>query len=55
MIDVASRAKNGVHIPSRWTTRREIISIFHNYLRDLKKRFTVSERWCSAHTLLTVA
>ncbi|TFY50177.1 hypothetical protein EVJ58_g11155, partial [Rhodofomes roseus] len=32
MINVAARAKNGVTIPSRWTTCREIINLFHQYL-----------------------
>ncbi|KAH9830561.1 uncharacterized protein C8Q71DRAFT_716625, partial [Rhodofomes roseus] len=41
MINVASRAKSGVVIPSRWTTRRKIINIFHQYLRDLKTRLNV--------------
>ncbi|TFY77500.1 hypothetical protein EWM64_g6510 [Hericium alpestre] len=38
MIEIASRAKNGVNIPSGKVTHAEIIKIWYKHLRDLKKR-----------------
>lgn len=42
MIDVASRATNGVKIPSRKAARKEIMDRFHEQMAGLKARFTVS-------------
>ncbi|KZT02293.1 uncharacterized protein LAESUDRAFT_662032 [Laetiporus sulphureus 93-53] len=42
MIQLASRAKGVIKISRRSTTRREIINLFHQYLRDLKRCLTVS-------------
>ncbi|KZT08272.1 uncharacterized protein LAESUDRAFT_649515, partial [Laetiporus sulphureus 93-53] len=41
MIQLASRAKGVIKISRRSTTRREIINLFHQHLRDLKRRLTV--------------
>ncbi|KAH9831485.1 uncharacterized protein C8Q71DRAFT_715451, partial [Rhodofomes roseus] len=43
MINIASRAKGAVTLPKRAATRREIIDMFHKYMRDLKTRFSVSK------------
>jgi hypothetical protein len=42
MIDVASRATNGVKIPGRKATRAEIMQMFKNHLTRLKKTLSVS-------------
>jgi hypothetical protein len=41
MIDIASRATNGVKIPGRKATRNEIKSLFKKHLTDLKARLNV--------------
>ncbi|KAG2048929.1 hypothetical protein BDR06DRAFT_894558, partial [Suillus hirtellus] len=41
MIDVASRATQGVKIPGRKATRAEIMHIFKNHLTKLKKKLNV--------------
>jgi hypothetical protein len=41
MIDVASRATNGVKIPGRKSTRAEIKRMFKTHLTDLKSRLNV--------------
>ncbi|EJD50307.1 hypothetical protein AURDEDRAFT_58667 [Auricularia subglabra TFB-10046 SS5] len=41
MLEVASRAKNGIKIPSRKATRAEILQVFRQHMADLKKRLTV--------------
>jgi hypothetical protein len=41
MIDVASRATQGVKIPGRKATRAEIIRVFKNHLTKLKKKLNV--------------
>ncbi|KZP15903.1 hypothetical protein FIBSPDRAFT_749459, partial [Athelia psychrophila] len=42
MIDIASRATNGVKIPNRKATRLAIIRMFKSQLSNLKKRLNVS-------------
>ncbi|KAI6005576.1 hypothetical protein EDD15DRAFT_2119247, partial [Pisolithus albus] len=42
MVEIASRAKNGIKIPSRRQTRQAVIDIFKTRLLDLRKRFSVS-------------
>ena len=42
MIDVASRATNGVKIPDRRATRSEIIDLFQSNLTDLRSQLNVS-------------
>jgi hypothetical protein len=42
MIDVASRATNGVKIPGRKATRGEIKHMFKDHLTKLKARLNVS-------------
>ncbi|KAG2346964.1 hypothetical protein BDR05DRAFT_877854 [Suillus weaverae] len=42
MIDVASRATNGVKIPNRRATRAEIMRIFKNHLTRLRTTLNVS-------------
>src|SRR5882757_2404318 len=41
MIDVASRATNGVKIPGRKATRAEIMRMFKNHLTTLKAQLNV--------------
>lgn len=41
MIDVASRAKDGVKIPTRKGTRQGIMDMFHENLANLKTRLAV--------------
>ena len=43
MIDVASRATNGIKIPGRKATRVEIMRTFKNHLMRLKKTLNVSQ------------
>ena len=45
MIDIASRATNGVKIPSRKATRAEIKNMFKDYLMRLKSRLNVGARF----------
>jgi hypothetical protein len=45
MIDVASRATNGVKIPSRKATRNEIVALFKKHLTNLKSRWNVCTRF----------
>lgn len=42
MIDVASRATNGVKIPGRKVTRAEIMRMFKNHLTRLRNKLNVS-------------
>ncbi|KAG6892438.1 hypothetical protein C0992_000495 [Termitomyces sp. T32_za158] len=42
MIDVASRAKNGVTIPNRHQTREEIMNSFKKQMNHLRTRLNVS-------------
>jgi len=42
MIDITSRATNGVNIPGRKATRAEIIRTFKKHLGGLKMNLTVS-------------
>jgi len=46
MIDVVSRATQGVKIPGRKATRAEIMWIFKNHLTQLKKKLNV----CISHS-----
>lgn len=41
LIDVASRAKNGINIPGRKTTRAEIMRVFKNHLTTLKAQLNI--------------
>jgi hypothetical protein len=43
MIDVASRATNGVNIPNRKATREEILDMFKNQMSRLKERLNVCQ------------
>jgi hypothetical protein len=52
MIDVASRATNGVDIPGRKATRGEIIRLFKDHLTNLKAEFAVSIRLISGYLLI---
>jgi hypothetical protein len=42
MVDVASRATQGVKIPGRKATRAEIMRMFKTHLTRLKKKLNVS-------------
>lgn len=42
MIDVASRAVHGVHVPNRKATRAEIMDLFKKQMTKLKERLNVS-------------
>jgi hypothetical protein len=42
MIDIASRAKDGVRIPGRKSTREEIIDLFKRRMDQLKTKLNVS-------------
>ncbi len=42
MIDIAARATEGVNIPNRKATRREIIDMFKRNLTKLRTRLNVS-------------
>jgi hypothetical protein len=48
MIDVASRATNGVKIPDRKVTRAEVVSMFQKQMKHLHARLNVS---LSSHSL----
>ncbi|KDQ58810.1 hypothetical protein JAAARDRAFT_47130 [Jaapia argillacea MUCL 33604] len=41
MIDIASCAKNGVKIPNRKATQREILNIFYDYLVKMKEKLNI--------------
>jgi len=41
MLDIASRAANGVTIPNRKITREEIMNMFKSQLTRLKERLNV--------------
>jgi hypothetical protein len=43
MIDIASRATNGVAIPSRKTTREEIVDMFARRMDNLKAHLKVQK------------
>jgi hypothetical protein len=43
MIDIAARATNGVIVPNRKTTRREIMNLFKKNLSNLRERLNVSD------------
>ena len=43
MIEVASRATNGVNIPNRKCTREEILDMFKNQMSRLKERLNVRQ------------
>jgi hypothetical protein len=43
MIDIASRAMNGVAIPSRKTTREEIVDMFARRMDNLKAHLKVQK------------
>lgn len=51
MINVASRAKNGINIPGRKATRGEIKYLFKDHLTRLKAKLDVSIRF-SSHSFL---
>ncbi|KAJ8581767.1 hypothetical protein M405DRAFT_751256, partial [Rhizopogon salebrosus TDB-379] len=53
MIDVASRATQGVKIPGQKATRAEIIRIFKNHLTRLKKKLNVCTILCCICCYLT--
>ncbi|KAJ7865748.1 hypothetical protein B0H14DRAFT_2347806, partial [Mycena olivaceomarginata] len=42
MIDIAARAKDGVRIPGRKSTREEIIELFKRRMEQLKAKLNVS-------------
>ncbi len=42
MIDVASRATDGVLIPGRKATQKHIIDLFESNLKNLRERLSVS-------------
>ncbi|KAH9959716.1 hypothetical protein BGW80DRAFT_1183226, partial [Lactifluus volemus] len=42
MLNMASRATNGLHIPGRKATRTELMNTFRNHLVKLKAIFAVS-------------
>ncbi len=42
MIDIASRATDGVFIPGRKATRKHIIDLFETNLKNLRERLSVS-------------
>jgi hypothetical protein len=42
MIDIAARAKDGVRIPGRKSTRKEIIELFKRRMEQLKAKLNVS-------------
>jgi len=46
MINIASRAKNGVKIPAKKATRKEIIQLFREHLQDIKERINVCNFFC---------
>ncbi len=54
MIHIASRARDGVEIPSRKVARCKIISMFHQSMRDLKARLNVNDSFLSFITILTI-
>ncbi|KIK15112.1 hypothetical protein PISMIDRAFT_115784, partial [Pisolithus microcarpus 441] len=41
MVEITSRARNGIKIPNRAQTRQAIIDIFKTSLLNLRKRFSV--------------
>jgi hypothetical protein len=41
MINIAARATNGITIPNRKATRREILDMFKNQMTHLKERLNV--------------
>jgi hypothetical protein len=43
MVEVASRATNGVNIPNRKSTREEILDMFKNQMSRLKERLNVRQ------------
>ncbi|KAJ6494472.1 hypothetical protein C8R45DRAFT_824396, partial [Mycena sanguinolenta] len=43
MINIASRAMNGVTIPHGKNTRDEIMKLFHQQMDNLRTRFRVSK------------
>lgn len=45
MINIASRATNGVVLPNRNATRRDIMDLFKTQLTKLKGRLNVSFRF----------
>lgn len=47
MIMIASRATDGIQIPSRKVARKEIISMWITYMKSLKKNLNVSRGSCS--------
>ena len=42
MIDIASRATDGVLIPGRKVTQKHIIDLFESNLKNLRERLSVS-------------
>ncbi|KAJ7181815.1 hypothetical protein C8R46DRAFT_885243, partial [Mycena filopes] len=55
MINIASRATDGVKIPSRKNTREEIVKLFKKQLDHLRARLNVRVRNSSCCTYLTRA
>ena len=54
LIDVASRATNGVKIPGRKATRAEILCLFKDHLVQLRAEFGVRVSFCILTCFLLV-